>query len=189
MPGIGAPPGADATNPMAPPPDASTPPLSSPMSTPEPKMGSKEAAMINLGMAQDLLEQSYPLLGLILKKARLCWLLSMQSTRLLALARTKQTNCSNLRSFRCYKPSLKLVAQRQRARLWLKRRFLAFQQWLEANLNPQCKEKSWICSSPKLPVLLVVPQTTISNTVKLLTHPASPNWAACPLLASIRPTR
>ena len=63
MPGIGAPPGADATNPMAPPPDASTPPLSSPMSTPEPKMGSKEAAMINLGMAQDLLEQSLPAIG------------------------------------------------------------------------------------------------------------------------------
>jgi hypothetical protein len=33
------------------------------MSTPEPKMGSKEAAKINLGMAQDLLEQSLPALG------------------------------------------------------------------------------------------------------------------------------
>jgi hypothetical protein len=33
------------------------------MSTPEPKMGSKEAAMINLGMAMDLLEQSLPALG------------------------------------------------------------------------------------------------------------------------------
>ena len=43
--------------------DASTPPMSSPMSTPEPKMGSKEAAMINLGMAMDLLEQSLPALG------------------------------------------------------------------------------------------------------------------------------
>ena len=66
MPGIGAPPGMgapDGANPMAPPPEASTPPLSSPMSTPEPKMGSKEAAMINLGMAQDLLEQSLPAIG------------------------------------------------------------------------------------------------------------------------------
>jgi hypothetical protein len=52
---------------LAPPPgamsDAETPPMASPMSTPEPKMGSKEAAMINLGMAQDLLEQSLPAVG------------------------------------------------------------------------------------------------------------------------------
>ena len=33
--------------------DAETLPMSSPMSTPEPKMGSKEAAMINVGMAMD----------------------------------------------------------------------------------------------------------------------------------------
>jgi len=60
--GIGMP-GGD----IAPPPgamsDAETPPMASPMSTPEPKMGSKEAAMINLGMAQDLLEQSLPAVG------------------------------------------------------------------------------------------------------------------------------
>ena len=43
--------------------DAEVPPMGSPMSTPEPKMGSKEAARINLGMAQDLLEQSLPALG------------------------------------------------------------------------------------------------------------------------------
>jgi hypothetical protein len=43
--------------------DAETPPMSAPMSTPEPKMGSREAAMINLGMAQDLLEQSLPSIG------------------------------------------------------------------------------------------------------------------------------
>ena len=43
--------------------DAETPPMAAPMSTPEPKMGSKEAAMINLGMAMDLLEQSLPALG------------------------------------------------------------------------------------------------------------------------------
>ena len=45
------------------PPDAETPPMGSPMSTPEPKMGSKQAAMINLGMAQDLLEQSLASIG------------------------------------------------------------------------------------------------------------------------------
>ena len=44
-------------------PDASTPPMGSPMSTPEPKMGSKAAANINIQMAMDLLEQSLPALG------------------------------------------------------------------------------------------------------------------------------
>ena len=43
--------------------DAETPPMSSPMSTPEPKMGSKEGAMINIGMALDLIEESLPALG------------------------------------------------------------------------------------------------------------------------------
>jgi hypothetical protein len=42
---------------------AETPPLAAPMSTPEPKMGSREAAMINIGMALDLIEQSLPALG------------------------------------------------------------------------------------------------------------------------------
>ena len=43
--------------------DAETPPMASPMTTPEPKMGSKEAALINVSMAMDLLEQSLPALG------------------------------------------------------------------------------------------------------------------------------
>lgn len=37
--------------------------MASPMSTPEPKLGSKEGALINLGMALDLIEQSLPALG------------------------------------------------------------------------------------------------------------------------------
>jgi len=41
----------------------SAPPMGSPMSTPEPKMGNREAAMINLSMAQDLLEQALPAVG------------------------------------------------------------------------------------------------------------------------------
>lgn len=41
----------------------SSPPMAAPMSTPEPKMGNREAAMINIGMAMDLLEQSLPALG------------------------------------------------------------------------------------------------------------------------------
>ena len=43
--------------------DSSTPPMASPMSTPEPKMGNKEGAMVNLSMAMDLIEQSLPSLG------------------------------------------------------------------------------------------------------------------------------
>jgi len=43
--------------------DTSAPPMASPMSTPEPKMGNREAALINIGMAMDLLEQSLPALG------------------------------------------------------------------------------------------------------------------------------
>lgn len=35
-------------------------PLSSPMSTPEPKLGSKEGALVNLSMALDLIEQAIP---------------------------------------------------------------------------------------------------------------------------------
>lgn len=40
-----------------------TPPMASPMSTPEPKMGSREAALINIGMAMDLIEQSIAAVG------------------------------------------------------------------------------------------------------------------------------
>ena len=43
--------------------DPSSPPMGAPMSTPEPKMGNREAAMINVSMAMDLLEQSLPAVG------------------------------------------------------------------------------------------------------------------------------
>ena len=43
--------------------DSSTPPMSAPMSTPEPKMGNREGAMVNLSMAMDLLKQSLPAIG------------------------------------------------------------------------------------------------------------------------------
>ena len=43
--------------------DASTPPSASPMSTPEPKMGNREGAMVNISMAMDLLQQALPSLG------------------------------------------------------------------------------------------------------------------------------
>ena len=38
-------------------------PVSAPMSTPEPKKGEKQNAMISLSLAQDLLEQTLPALG------------------------------------------------------------------------------------------------------------------------------
>jgi hypothetical protein len=43
--------------------DASTAPMAAPMSTPEPKLGNREGALVNLGMALDLIEQSLPALG------------------------------------------------------------------------------------------------------------------------------
>ena len=44
-------------------PDAGAEPMGSPMSTPEPKMGNKEGAMVNLSMAMDLIEQALPAIG------------------------------------------------------------------------------------------------------------------------------
>jgi hypothetical protein len=43
--------------------DDAAPPMGAPMSTPEPKMGNREASMINISMAMDLLEQALPALG------------------------------------------------------------------------------------------------------------------------------
>lgn len=43
--------------------DASTPPSAAPMSTPEPKMGNREGALVNISMAMDLIEQALPSLG------------------------------------------------------------------------------------------------------------------------------
>jgi hypothetical protein len=40
-----------------------TPPMASPMSTPEPKLGSREGALVNLGLAMDLIEQALPAIG------------------------------------------------------------------------------------------------------------------------------
>ena len=54
--------GGGALPPGAPSPDISTP-MTDPMSTPEPKAGQKEAAMINVSMALDLIEQALPAVG------------------------------------------------------------------------------------------------------------------------------
>lgn len=43
--------------------DQTTAPMSAPMSTPEPKMGNREGALVNLSMAMDLIEQALPSLG------------------------------------------------------------------------------------------------------------------------------
>ena len=45
------------------PPEPPAGPIASPMSTPEPKMGTKEGALVNLSMALDLIEQAIPALG------------------------------------------------------------------------------------------------------------------------------
>lgn len=56
------PPGAEMT-PAGGMSDQTTPPMGAPMSTPEPKMGNKEGAMVNISMAMDLIEQALPSLG------------------------------------------------------------------------------------------------------------------------------
>lgn len=43
--------------------DQTTPPMSAPMSTPEPKFGNREGALVNLSMAMDLIEQALPSIG------------------------------------------------------------------------------------------------------------------------------
>ena len=40
-----------------------TPPMGSPMSTPEPKLGNKEGALVNISIVIDMLEQSLPAFG------------------------------------------------------------------------------------------------------------------------------
>lgn len=44
-------------------PPANPPPMPMPMSTPEPKEGVREAALVNISMALDLIEQALPALG------------------------------------------------------------------------------------------------------------------------------
>lgn len=57
--------GAEQPSPMASEASATdqTPPMSAPMSTPEPKMGNKEGALVSLGLAIDLIQQALPALG------------------------------------------------------------------------------------------------------------------------------
>jgi hypothetical protein len=43
--------------------EESASPMAAPMSTPEPKMGSKEGAMVNIGLAMDLIKRSLPAIG------------------------------------------------------------------------------------------------------------------------------
>ena len=43
--------------------EESASPMAAPMSTPEPKMGSKEGAMVNLGLAMDLIKRALPAIG------------------------------------------------------------------------------------------------------------------------------
>jgi hypothetical protein len=68
MAGAGAPagepaPGGATAMPGQEPPLSPAPPMASPMGTPEPKAGQKEAALINISMALDLIEQALPAVG------------------------------------------------------------------------------------------------------------------------------
>lgn len=53
----------DGAPPPGAPPAMTPPPLAAPMATPEPKAGQREAALINVSMALDLIEQSLPAIG------------------------------------------------------------------------------------------------------------------------------
>lgn len=55
-------PGATGAPPMQGSPTSNSP-VSAPMSTPEPKKGDKQNAMVNISLATDLLEQSLPSIG------------------------------------------------------------------------------------------------------------------------------
>jgi hypothetical protein len=55
--------GTDSAPPPGSPPPATPAPMPSPMSTPEPKNGQRDAALINVSMAMDLLEGALPAVG------------------------------------------------------------------------------------------------------------------------------
>lgn len=55
--------GGDAVPAPGAPPTDTQAPMSAPMSTPEPKEGQRDAALINVSMAMDLLESSLPAIG------------------------------------------------------------------------------------------------------------------------------
>lgn len=50
---------------------AETPPMSAPMSTPEPAMGSKEGAMVDISLAVDLIKRSLPGIGANSKEGKM----------------------------------------------------------------------------------------------------------------------
>ena len=59
----GPPPAPAAAAPGAMPPGGAGAPVSAPMSSPQPKQGEKQNALINVSLAQDLLEQTLPAIG------------------------------------------------------------------------------------------------------------------------------
>jgi hypothetical protein len=61
--GRGAPAPVEPASPDDEAPEQANQPLESPMSTPEPKAGQREAALINVSMALDLIEQALPSIG------------------------------------------------------------------------------------------------------------------------------
>ena len=101
----GLPPTPEAAGPG----DAGAPPMSAPMSTPEPKMGNREAAMINVSMALDLLEQSLPALGSETPEGK---------SILQVLRKKKPLNCNRLKFCSCYRPCLKRVAHLLKRKQW-----------------------------------------------------------------------
>jgi len=65
--------------------------MASPMSTAEPKMGTREGALVNMSMALDLIEQSLPALGAESEEGRQA-MMAMRSLNALIGPRKNKTN-------------------------------------------------------------------------------------------------
>jgi hypothetical protein len=77
------------------------PPMAAPMSTPEKQMGTREAAMINISIALDLLDQSLPAVGAESDEGKAIMEASRKLGGLLAASVTKLENSSSQRFCKC----------------------------------------------------------------------------------------
>lgn len=125
------------------------PPMASPMSTPEPKMGNKEAALINISMAIDLLEQSLPAFGSISDEGKKTLNAIRVLSGLIGQKKARLTNYSNQKFFSCCKPCHRRVVLPLKAEQWLKHLSLVCRHKAVCLLLPQCKENQMELFKPR----------------------------------------
>ena len=101
-----------------------TPPMGAPMSTPEPKMGSKEGALINIGMVIDLLEQSLPALGADSEEGKTIMDAISKLNKMLGGRKASTNELQQAEIMQLMRLSPRPVAQRLKGVLWHKRRSL-----------------------------------------------------------------